>query len=385
MSQQISSLIEALESSLHALLDNADAETINTIENLINEGSVHQSPQWASHMTPDLEHTVLLGKLLAGFHNGNLLSAELYPQLATIEKQLIDWFCKRFGLPNGHFTHGSTYANLEALWQARDRANNPSKIVYGSEASHYSITKACHILGLEFQAISTDVNGKIDTDMLRHACQQQSPIAIVATAGTTSSGAIDSVEECIEISNEFNCWCHIDAAWGGALMLLDDHHFLKGIEDADSVCFDPHKTLGQPRPCSILLYQHTLSLMTDHEVGYLSQTPKQTLSGSYGAELFIPLWLSLAKGSHVFTEQIKQRLVQANTFAITLAKQSGWRIFHSPTGIVCFQTPSSVNLTALEEQGLISRSKINGQEVWRAVFISQTTSEALLSALAPYF
>jgi len=386
MSQQLNSLINALHNPLLGLNAEDQNNNIALIDALISEGKLHQGQAWASHMTPTINPPALLGQVLAGLHNGNLLSAELYPQLATIEKQLIDWFCQLFGQQTGHFTHGSSYANLEALWQAREKSENNSNIVYGSEAAHYSIIKACQILGLEFQAIPTNTRGQIDTDKLREACQNQVPIAIVATAGTTSSGAIDSLSLCIDISREFFSWCHIDAAWGGALILLPEQQYLAGINQADSICFDPHKALGQPRPCSILLYQQPLDLISNIDVDYLTLPPKQTLSGSYGGELFLPLWCSLLGGKQNLLNQLQHRLEQAEEFYLRLKQKTDWQILYSPTGIVCFKSATTLNLTNLEEQGLLSHAKVNGDIFWRVVFASQTiTSKALLTALEAYF
>ncbi|NOQ94187.1 MAG: aminotransferase class V-fold PLP-dependent enzyme [Methylophaga sp.] len=364
----------------------SQSHALEQIEALISEGSLHHSPQWAGHMSPAIDSPSVLGQLLAGAHNGNLLSPELYPQLVTIEKQLISWFCELFGQNEGHFTHGSSYANLEALWQARDNASNPSKIVYGSEATHYSIIKACQILGLEFQAIATDEQGKIDIGELSQACQHQAPIAIVATAGTTSSGAVDPLTACIKIAKEFNSWCHVDAAWGGALLLLPEQTALQGIEQADSVCFDPHKALGQPRPCSIILYQQPLPLLAGIDADYLKQPPQKTLAGSYGGELFLPLWCSLLKDKDVLRSQLTYRLEQARLFHQTLRKQTNWQTFYSPSGIVCFRSNSILDLTLLEKQGVLSRSKIKGEMVWRVVFASsKTQAEDVITALEPYF
>jgi len=382
MSQQFSSSL----ASLQKLIDSNQDQATAVIDALISEGSDHQNQAWASHMTPSVNQSALLGQLLAGLHNGNLLSAELYPQLSAIEAQLLDWFCQLFGQEHGHFTHGSSYGNLEALWQAREKSNKDSNIVYGSEAAHYSIIKACQILGLKFQAIATNKLGQIDTEKLYEACTDQAPVAIVATAGTTSSGAIDPILACINIAREFNCWCHIDAAWGGALILIPEQKYLVGIEKADSVCFDPHKALGQPRPCSILLYQQALNLMTGIEVDYLIHPPKQTLAGSYGGELFLPLWFSLLDGGETLLTQLQSRLEQAESFAIALKKNTNWQVFHSPSGIVCFQASRDLSLAELEEQGLLSRSKINGKTVWRTVFASEATiAKALLTELEPYF
>lgn len=382
----ISEIFSLVQNQLSAL--SKDAQCAKLIEQLITEGQLHHQTTWAGHMTPAIDQPALLGQLLAGLHNGNLLSSELYPQLAAIEQQLLDWFCQLFEQPFAHFTHGSSYGNLDALWQARERSKTSSDVVYGSQAAHYSISKACRILGLNFQAIPTNEIGQIDLQALRSACQLAPPMAIVATAGTSSCGAIDSIAGCIEIAKEFNSWCHIDAAWGGALMLsLAHQHHLTGIGQADSVCVDPHKSLGQPKPCSLLLYKQSLTNNSDMDADYLMQSPKQTIGGSYGGELFLPLWCSLIlSGKQSFSDRVNQRLEQADLFALALKQQSDWWLLHSATGIVCFRPSAEVDLTHLIDIGLLSTAKVNGQQVYRVVFASHTSqAKAVITALKSYF
>jgi len=382
----LSDTFSLLQSQLSALAKDDKSTTL--IEQLITEGQLHHKITWAGHMTPAIDQPALLGQLLAGLHNGNLLSSELYPQLAAIEQQLLDWFCQLFEQPFAHFTHGSSYGNLDALWQAREHAKNSSNTVYGSQAAHYSIGKACRILGLNFQAIPTNEFGEIDVKALRLACQLTPPMAIVATAGTSSCGMIDSISACIAIAKEFNSWCHIDAAWGGALKLsLAHQHHLTGIAQADSVCIDPHKALGQPKPCSLLLYKQGLTNSSDAEVDYLTQSPKQSIGGSYGGELFLPLWSSLLiSGKQSFSVRVNQRLEQAEQFALALKQHTNWWLLHSATGIVCFRPSTAVDLSHLINIGLLSTAKVNGREVYRVVFASHTSrSKPLITALEPFF
>ncbi len=355
---------------------------------IMNEGSRHSDKLWAAHMTTSASSASILGQVLAGLHNGNLLSASLYPLLHEIEQQLLTWFCQLFHQPHGHFTAGASYANLEALWQAREQSPHSSNVVYGSQATHYSVAKACQILGLEFQAIATDEFDRILPSALELACHDKLPTAIVLTAGTTAAGEIDPMKACLAIAKTFNCWCHIDAAWGGALALLQEHQVLiSEMDQADSICVDPHKAFGQPKPCGLLMYQRPRKALFETSASYLEDQPKQTLSGSYGGELFLSLWSNIMlNGVGSLREQIQQPLVQAGYFAEQLKKYSDWWLHHSQTGIVCFQPSESSNeLDILVEQGLFSRAKVNGREVYRAVFTPNTQSEVLITALEPFF
>ena len=360
----------------------------NIIELLLNEGNLHRSSDWAAHMTPETSAVSILGQVIAASHNGNLLSPQLYPILAKIEQQTLHYLCQLFQQQYGHFVAGSSYANLEALWQAKLAKTTSSRIVYASKSVHFSIARACQILELELRYIATTEHDQLSVEALNKACQQQQPLAIIATIGTTTMGAIDPVSECITIANRYDAWCHIDAAWGGSLVLLTEYKSLfNAVSQADSVCFDPHKAWQQPKPASVLLYQQPLSPMLPAESSYLEQAPLNSLPGSRGGELFLPLWITLVySGSEYLLSNTQKRLEQANTFATLLKEKSVWHIYSSNTGIVCFKPDEETDLTILVEQGILSQAKINNEQIYRAVFASSCTkAESIITELKPYF
>ncbi len=366
----------------------ADNSNLLTILNaLIIEGDRHRADNWAAHMTPAVRCESLLGQLIAGLHNGNLLSPQLYPTLAKIEQQIINWLCQLFQQQHGHFIAGSSYANLEALWQAKQHHPDKLNIVYASEAAHYSIAKACQILDLELRCIATDKNGQLCPEILQQACDKQSPLAIVATAGTPALGIIDPLEDCIKLAQQYQAWCHVDAAWGGALSLLPEYKSLFDIiSQADSICFDPHKGWHQPKPASVLLYQRPLTPMLSADADYLQHPPVNSLPGSRGGELFLPLWLTLmSSGVDSLRQQIHHRLDQAEQFSLHLKQSTDWQVYRSPTGIVCFH-PNQTDLTDLVNKGILSQAKVAGKDVYRVVFASPNTmADAILTVLEPYF
>ena len=365
----------------------ADQDTLAAqIHTLIAEGQLHDQPTWAAHMTASVSPQSLFGQILSSLHNGNLLSPELYPVLAAIEEQIITWLCQLFEQQYGHFTAGSSYGNLEALWQAK-QANPHSRIIYASTAAHYSINKACQLLDLDLRTIPCDSESKINIEYLRSACLAKSPMAIVATAGTPAAGAFDTLDDCILLAQKYQAWCHIDAAWGGSLRLLPECGQLFGqhLAKADSLCFDPHKGWAQPKPSSILLYQRPVFPMMSIDANYLQQPPAASLNGSRGGEAFLPLWFTIASlGVKTLREQSRFPLIQAQHFAKQLANRTAWPIYTSPSGIVCFEAPK--DLTALVKIGILSQAKITRKSVYRAVFISTLVrSEELISHLEPYF
>ena len=356
------------------------------VHTLIAEGQLHDQSTWAAHMTASVSPQSIFGQILSSLHNGNLLSPELYPVLAAIEQQIITWLCQLFDQQYGHFTAGSSYGNLEALWQAK-QANPHTRIIYASTAAHYSINKACQLLDLDLRTIPCNSESQINIECLRSACLATSPMAIVATAGTPAAGAFDTIDDCILLAQKYQAWCHIDAAWGGSLRLLPECAQLFGqhLAKADSLCFDPHKGWAQPKPSSILLYQRPMSPMMSIDADYLQQPPASSLTGSRGGEAFLPLWFTIASlGVKTLRKQSRFPLIQAQHFAEQLANRTAWPIYTSPSGIVCFEAPK--DLTALVKIGILSQAKIAHKAVYRAVFISSLVcSEELVSHLEPYF
>jgi glutamate/tyrosine decarboxylase-like PLP-dependent enzyme len=378
---------EIPESVIELAEHGADPEAIMAqVHALIIEGQLHHQATWAAHMTAPISPQSLFGQILSSLHNGNLLSPELYPALAAIEQQVINWLCQLFKQQYGHFTAGGSYGNLEALWQAK-QANPETRIVYASTAAHYSINKACQLLDLDLRLIPCNDNEQMNADVLQSACLAAAPMAIIATAGTPAAGAFDPLDDCILLAQQHQAWCHIDAAWGGNLRLLPEYDQLFGqyLAKANSLCFDPHKAWAQPKPASILLYQRPISPMMPIEADYLQQAPSASLTGSRGGEVFLPLWFTIASlGVDALRQQSRLPLIQAQRFAEQLADRTTWPIYTSPTGIVCFETQK--DLTELVKLGVLSQAKRAHKKVYRVVFTSTLVrANALITQLQPYF
>lgn len=350
---------------------------------LLEEAEQQRSADQAAHMTSQLAPYSLLGMQLAGLHQGNLLSAALYPELKQAESDTLDWLKSLFDLPYAQFSHGGSYNNLQALWQARDQDGHNRSTVYASQACHYSIAKACRILGLELQLIETDDREQMLVDKLAQACADKPPLAVVLTAGTPVSGGWDPLDEALELAGQTGSWVHIDAAWGGALWTLETASLRSVSGQADSLGFDPHKALFQPRPCSVYFSRHELS--ATQETAYLRDAPKDRLAGSHGAELFLPLWLNLQMlGQQWFTEQTRQRLAQADLFARQLSQLTDGLVLNNGNGIICFSAPVGA-LQNLVADGVLSCARLNGQDVYRVVFTSYSTrADALIARLRPF-
>ncbi len=227
--------------------------------------------------------------LIAGLAAESLISAinqsmdswDQAPAATYLEQRMTDWLCGLFGLggaADGIFTSGGTQSNFMGIllardvyaerrlgWRIQDQGLPPEAASFRllcSEDAHFSIRQSLAILGLGEQAavaVPTDPARRMDVAAAERSITELlalglRPIAIAATAGTTDSGSIDPLPQVADLAARHGLWLHIDAAYGGGLVLSERHApRLDGIERADSLTVDFHKLFYQPISCSTLL------------------------------------------------------------------------------------------------------------------------------------
>ena len=230
-----------------------------------------------------------LADLLAHTYDTNLaVDARAATQL---EWQAVGWLAAFLGFPAqaGTFTSGGTISNMTALASARETAVPGARhmglagvrpTMYCSSEAHYSITRAAEMLGIggaQVRAIDIDDERRMRADLLRARLAADiadgcTPIAIVATAGTTLTGAIDPIDDLADIAAEFGVWLHIDGAYGlPAAATEDAAPLFAGLARADSVTVDCHKWMFVPKACSAVLVRNTRSLANafSHDEAYM--------------------------------------------------------------------------------------------------------------------
>ena len=213
--------------------------------------------------------------LVAAAINQNAGGWRLSPGATELELHLTSWFARRFGLPEGAgglVTSGGSMANFIGLKVARDRAlgldarekgiGGARLTAYTSAEVHFATTRAADMLGIGssfVRQIATDDRFKVDmADLTRRIAADRrdgfTPFAVVATAGTVGTGAVDPLEPIAALCEEQGLWMHVDAAYGGPTVLSDElRPLLSGIEHADSIAFDPHKWLYTPQSGGVVL------------------------------------------------------------------------------------------------------------------------------------
>ncbi len=242
--------------------------------------------------------------LLAAGINMNVGGWHLSPSASEVERHLTEWFASVFGLPEGAgglLTSGGAMATFVGLKVARDRragwdvrtrgvAAGPPLAVYLSTETHVVSDRAIDMLGLGLDAlrrIPVDDGYRMRVDLLREAIRRdvadgRRPVAVVATAGTVATGAIDPLPEIADVCAEEGVWLHVDGAYGGPAVLADDlRPLFAGIERADSIAFDPHKWLYTPLSGGCLLVRDLAHLREsfDAEASYVHQDRERTDRG----------------------------------------------------------------------------------------------------------
>jgi len=214
--------------------------------------------------------------LIAAALNQNTGGWRLSPAASEIEQFLMRWFARRLGLPSGatgFITSGGAMANMIGLtvartacagWDVRAEGTGagPQLTVYCSAEVHDTVDRAVEMLGIGsrgLQKIPVDGYMQMDVAALREAIRGDldkglRPIAVVGSAGTVGTGAIDPLNKIADVCKEHGLWFHIDGAYGGAAALVSSlAPLFAGIERADSVSFDAHKWLYTPLVGACLL------------------------------------------------------------------------------------------------------------------------------------
>ncbi|MCB0662735.1 MAG: amino acid decarboxylase, partial [Saprospiraceae bacterium] len=243
----IESTPRPIDEILQAVKTNVDRVGINPASG----GHLGYIPGGGIYPTALGDYLAAVTNRYAGMFFGN-------PGAVRIENQLIRWMCKLVGFPEGslgNLTSGGSIANLIAIVTARDvkgiRARDiESSVVYLTEQVHHCVHKALRIAGLGeaiVRNVPLDDHFRMDAEALRLQVEADvknnlRPFLVVGSAGTTDTGAMDPLDAIADISERFDLWFHVDAAYGGFFILVDElKDSFKGIERSDSVAIDPHK------------------------------------------------------------------------------------------------------------------------------------------------
>ena len=416
-----------------------DAVTKQLLEDVIPNGSPVARPGFTSFITTGATTASALATAAASIASPQryLLTAFNY-----LEELSLDWMAQMFGLGDmkGIYSSGGSVANLVALGAARQSAfektgRDPARdglnrtvAVYASSECHHTIQRAGGVLGIGRRAIrpiACDEQGRMRIDQLRRAIERDLsagilPMAIVANAGTTNTGAIDPLPETVQVAQEFDIWLHVDGAYG-LPGVLDPRlaQLYRGLDQVDSIIVDPHKWLGSSVGVAAT-FVHDRSLLerafTQEPADYLEGSVEQTAERAsriehslddfgvpyfnYGVELSAPcrgviVWALIRE---IGVEGLRERIMRHNDMARRIADycktHANLELLLEPTlSICCFRyvAPGVQDLDRLNQRlhrrlvrgnlHMPSTTRVHGQLALRPCFVGALAGEAQVDGL----
>lgn len=334
------------------------------------------------------------------------------PGAVAIENELINWMKGVFGYPEtaiGNLTSGGSIANLIALTAARDKhkikgAKIENSVIYLSPQVHHCIHKAIRIIGLEdieVNYLELNERSQIKTDHLRQQIAAdraagKNPFLVIASAGTTDTGAIDPLREIGEIAKSNEMWYHIDGAYGGFFILTERaKNLFDGIALSDSLVIDPHKGMFLPYGLGTVLVKdqeavfhsnhYTANYMQDANDPDLPLNPADVspeLTKHFrGLRMWLPLQLH---GIEPFVACLEEKLFLTDYFRQELINE-GFNVGPEPDLSVSYfwYEPEGADQNAFNKKLMqnihadgeifLSSTRINEMEVIRMAILSFRT------------
>jgi aromatic-L-amino-acid/L-tryptophan decarboxylase len=359
-----------------------------------------------------------LGDLVASTYNidvGNWMESA---GPSHLEEIVLGWFAEWIGFPPeaaGVLVSGGSAANLTAIACAREAlvgAMSDDLVAYVSEQGHSSLARAARVLGFrpqQVRVLPVDTHHRMRADALASAIGADleaglRPLVVLAVAGTTNTGSVDTLPELSRICREHGVWLHVDGAYGAFAVLTEEgRDALTGLDLADSVTLDPHKWLYQPFECGALLVRqgHLLREAFEIHPSYLQDTMSRDGEVNYadrGLQLTrmsraLKLWMSLQYfGVDAFAAAIARAMSIARHVEEKIEESADLELLSPATlGIVCLRrhppglddeaelerlNAGVVAALAASGEGLVSSTRLKGGYAVRVCVLNHSTSRA---------
>jgi glutamate/tyrosine decarboxylase-like PLP-dependent enzyme len=402
------------------------AQALTALRDVMEHGRV-QNGRFFGYVQGPGEPVAALGDLFASVLNQNMTAWRSSPSGITIERTVVRWLAEAVGCKGfyGTLTGGGSPANLMGLAMARE-AKTPGNehglwganagVIYTSEQVHMAVPKAVAMLGIgrdHLRYIPCDDACRMIPAELEQAIREdenngRTPIAVVASAGTVNTGAIDPLREIAAIARTHKIWLHVDGAYGALAAIAAPEKF-DGIELVDSLSLDPHKWLYQPLDCGCLLYRdidnarktfmytgsYAKQLSSDPIEGFAFFEESMELSRRCRA---LKLWLSLRyHGLESFRAAIQRDLEHAQRLAQAIdATPELERLASVALSAVCFrhivradaseEERNAFNLALLKRmirrgKVYMSNAELKGKFCLRACIVNHLTKDSDIDAV----
>ena len=350
-------------------------DSIGEVADLLRQWSLHVNhPRYFGLFNPTVRRAGVMADALAALYNPQLAAWPHAPIANEIERHVLGFFMRAFGLDPAtgfaNFTSGGQEANQTAVTVALTRAFpgfaergaravEGQPVLYVSAEAHHSFLKIAHLSGIgraAVQHVGVDDHLRMDVQELTERiaadrAKGRIPFMIVATAGTTAAGAIDPLEPIAAIAQREDLWLHVDAAWGGAAVVspaLRSH--VAGIELADSITCDAHKWLSVPVGAGMFFTKHREPVLEAFRVEASSYVPPavadtfdQYVTTIQWSRRFIglKLFMTLAELGWDGMAQLIEHQAAMSELLRTRLESKGWIVVNdSPLAVLCFTHPA---------------------------------------------
>jgi glutamate/tyrosine decarboxylase-like PLP-dependent enzyme len=342
-----------------------------------------------------------LGDYLAAVLNpfsGNFFAA---PGAVRLEHLLTRWMAEFIGYPKesaGDLTSGGSISNLTAVVTAREaRQLKPrdyeKAVMYVTSQTHHSVEKALRIAGMSHcvkRQVALDAAYRMCPDALEQSIRADQkadllPWAVIASAGSTDTGAVDPLKDIATVARHHGLWLHVDGAYGAMFALTDSGKAkMAGIERSDSLTLDPHKGLFMPCGSGAILVRDGKNLVAayGYEAAYMQDRPSlasldEVSPSELSPELTRPfrglrLWLSLKLlGLQPFRAALEEKLLLARCFYEELQRTEGFELGPAPElSVVIFRY-----LTAKGDVEEFNRRLLRALQFDGRIFLTSTRLE----------
>jgi aromatic-L-amino-acid decarboxylase len=413
-------LRELLRSALPAVGSNA-LGALEDAARILDTSLAQPRPRFFAFVGSSGLEIGVLGDLLASCFDVNLA---LWAGAASeVEEQAVRWVSEFIGFPAaaGAFTSGGTVSNATALAAARERAlpgtrrrgmTGQAGALYCPCEAHYSVVRAAELLGIgsEFvRELSQDAARRVVPEEVAAAIDRDladgvAPIAVVATAGTTLTGAVDSIDALADVCAARGTWLHVDGAYGvAAASTPSAGHLFAGLERADSVTLDAHKWLFLPKACGVVLVRRREDLhgALAHDEDYVPHDRPDHHMVDITLEYSRPfralkLWLAFrAHGADAIRAAIERNLRQARLLHDELSRCDDVQLLcgepplsvvpfrHVPAGVADLDAHNLRVVAALQETGdvWVAPARVDGTVCLRPCVVNYRTTDDDVRAL----
>jgi L-2,4-diaminobutyrate decarboxylase len=392
-----------------------EAATPLDLARLVTRYSTHlHHPSYMGHQVCPPNVDAAVADLLISMTNNSTAVWEMSPIATVIEQEVVRWLAGLVRYPEtaeGTAVSGGSAANLTALMAARARfeadATGKRPVIVTSADAHYSIARAAAIMGIpaaDVLKVPTNEQHRMDVDALDEtlaaieARDDAAAMAVVATSGSTATGAFDRLDEIALLRDRYRTWLHVDAAHGASVLLSGKlAHLVRGLERADSLSWDPHKLMWMPLSLGTILVRDGIWLRRAFQADapYLfnagaENLGQMTIQCSKRADA-IKLWLVLrSRGPAAIIEPLERVTELTRYLYDRLAASEEFEPVHTPDlNILCFrrrgfddeQTGNLRERLNQSGRAWITTTILRAERVLRVTMMNPRTTEGDIDAM----